>query len=525
MNSTRRRVLGQSVSARQDEELFRIRLAEKSVRELQIPVAESGMRKTDFMDRPTADINLWTGSPPVTEGRLQDFVADPIACMRQLHREHGDLAALREAEQQLVFIFSPELNHQVLSDSKTFQSRFFALRGPKKSALRRLTSGLLSMNGDEHKQQRRLVAAPFEKRSIGVYHETIATLTDEMLAAWQPGSTLDLAHEMTVLMRRITSAMLFGMDQMEIALEIGEMLDPWVEVNHQLSLGAFLPTEDFMPRYEELLALAERLESRILDLVRVRREAGKLGSDLLSQLIRVHDQSGEITNEQLVGHVAVLFGAAHMTSALTLGWTLFLLAQHPEVMQSLFRELIAGKYDEPVAAFDSGKGLLLDRVLRESMRVLPASSYSQRSNGAPMELGSLSLPRNTVIIFSQFMTHHRPDLFPNPESFNPDRWLTIAPSPYEYLPFGAGPRLCLGSPLALVTLKTVLPRILRRYRLSAVAGSEITGRVVSTMLNPIGGLPMEVFRQDGHFASSPVSGSIHSLVDLPDAARERRAAA
>lgn len=483
------------------------------------------MRKTDLMDRPTADINLWTGSPPITDGRLQDFVSDPIACMRKLHREHGDLAALRESEQQLVFIFSPELNHQVLSDSKLFHSRFFALRGPKKSALRRLTSGLLTMNGDEHKQQRRLVAAPFEKRTIGVYHDTISSLTDEMLDAWQPGATLDLAQEMTVLMRRITSSILFGADQMGIALEIGEMLDPWVEVNHHLSLGAFLPTEDFMPRYEELLALAERLESRILDLIRFRREAGKLGSDLLSQLIRGHDQTGGISNEQLVGHVAVLFGAAHMTSALTLGWTLFLLAQHPDVMRSLFRELLTGVYDEPLAAFDSGKGLLLDRVLRESMRVLPASSYSQRSNAVPMELGSLSLPRNTVIIFSQFMTQHRPDLFPNPESFDPDRWLTITPSPYEYLPFGAGPRLCLGAPLALMTLKSILPRILRRYRLSVAAGAEITGRVVSTMLNPIGGLPVEIARQDGRFAASPVSGNIHSLVNLPDAAHERHAAA
>ncbi|TXT22363.1 MAG: cytochrome P450 [Planctomycetota bacterium] len=346
-----------------------------------------------------------------------------------------------------------------------------------------------------------------------------------MLEAWQPGQTLDLSQEMTVLMRRITSAMLFGFDQMQVALEIGEMLDPWVEVNHQLSIGALLPTEDFMPKYEGLLELAERLEARILDLVRLRRDAGNLGTDLLSQLIRVHGQSGGISDEQLVGHVAVLFGAAHMTSAITLGWTLFLLAQHPDVMHLLFRELLAGVYDDPMVAFDSGKGLLLDRVLRESMRVLPASSYSQRSNSVPIELGSLSLPRNSVIIFSQFMTHHRPDLFPNPERFDPDRWLTITPSPYEYLPFGAGPRLCLGAPLALMTLKTILPRILRKYRLSAVAGSEINGRVVSTMLNPILGLPMDVARQDGRFASSPVHGNIHSLVDLPLAAHERRAAA
>ena len=477
------------------------------------------------MDRPAAEFNLWTDQPPITEGRLEDFVSDPIACMRWLHREHGDVAVLRESEQQLAFIFTPELNHQVLSDTKQFYSRFFALRGPKRSAQRRLTCGLLSMNGDEHKQQRRQVSGPFEKRAIRIHHETVTTLTSQMLDDWRPGETLDIATEMTVLARKITSTILFGMDQMQIALEIGEMLDPWVELNHQLGLAALLPTEDFMPQYEALLALAERLEARIMDLVQLRRGAGKLGADLLSQLIRVHDETGGIMSEQLIGHVALLFGAAHMTTANTLGWTLFLLAQHPDVMHPLFRELRTGFYDEPLAAFDSAKGSLLDRVLRESMRLLPASSYSQRSNSVSVELGPISLAKNSVVIFSQFMTHHRPDLYPNPEVFDPDRWLTITPTPYEYLPFGAGPRLCLGAPLAMFTLKTILPLILKRFRLSVVADSAITGRVVSTMLNPIYGLPMQVAAPDGQFVTAPVGGNIHLLVDMPAGAHQRRAAA
>ena len=115
------------------------------------------------------------------------------------------------------------------------------------------------MNGEEHKLQRRQVSGPFEKRAIGVHHETIAASTTQMLDGWRPGETRDIATEMTVLARKITSTMLFGMDQMQIALEIGEMLDPWVELNHQLGLAALLPTDDFMPRYDELLALAERL--------------------------------------------------------------------------------------------------------------------------------------------------------------------------------------------------------------------------------------------------------------------------
>lgn len=477
------------------------------------------------------EINLWTDHSPITSGRLSDFVADPIACMRELHRRHGDLAVLQEAQKQLVFIFSPELNHQVLSDSKTFHSRFFALRGPRNSAQRRLTCGLLSMNGDEHKQQRRQVSGPFEKRAIAVHHDIITAITGQMLTGWESSlssntsSILDVTAEMTVLMRKVTSAILFGMDQLDLAMEIGDMLDPWVEMNHQLGLAAILPQDNFMPDYDQLLHLAENLETRIWDLVRWRREAGDFGSDLLSQLIRVHDETGGISSEQLVGHVALIFGAAHMTSAHTLAWTLFLLAQHPAIMTALNRELLAGTYDEPLAAFDGAKGSLLDRILKESMRLLPASSYSQRFNDIPVELGSQTLSRGTPIIFSQFMTHHRADVYSNPDRFDPDRWLTINPSPYEYLPFGAGPRLCLGAPLGLFIIKTIVPQILKRFRLSMVAGAEVNGHVVSTMLNPISGIPMHLAPPDGRFATVPVCGNIHSLVDLPPAAYERRAAA
>ena len=107
---------------------------------------------------------------------------------------------------------------------------------------------------------------------------------------------------------------------------------------------------------------------------------------------------------------------------------------------------------------------LLDAVVKESMRVLPASSYSQRIAAVPTQLGPFSLPAGSGIVFSQFMTHHMPELYVDPDAFLPARWLQINPSPYQYLPFGAGPRMCLGAPLAMLILKTVLPTILQRFR-------------------------------------------------------------
>ena len=130
---------------------------------------------------------------------------------------------------------------------------------------------------------------------------------------------------------------------------------------------------------------------------------------------------------------------------------------------------------------------LLDRVIKESMRLLPASAYSQRINTEPVQLGPFDLPRGTGIVFTPLVTHHLPDMYPQPERFLPDRWLTLRPSPYAYHPFGAGPRLCIGGPLATAIIRIALRRILSRFRLSVVPGSNVGVHVESTMLVPTNG--------------------------------------
>ena len=125
------------------------------------------------------------GPPRGGSGRLLDFVEDPMACMLALRTEQGNLAVLEENSQRIVFVFGPELNQRVLSDGETFHSRFFAIRGSKHSAQRRLTSGIMSMNGEEHKEHRRIVKGPFEKKSLPFHHDPIAEITQGLL---EPGS-------------------------------------------------------------------------------------------------------------------------------------------------------------------------------------------------------------------------------------------------------------------------------------------------------------------------------------------------
>ena len=125
---------------------------------------------------------------PVAHGRLLDFPDDPLACMKKLQAQHGNVCALEEQGTRIYFAFGSEYNHQVLSDGASFHSRFFAIRGSRNSPQRRLSSGLLSMNGEQHKRHRRLVMDAFLKKAIQNYVPTIRSLTLEMLDDWRAGT-------------------------------------------------------------------------------------------------------------------------------------------------------------------------------------------------------------------------------------------------------------------------------------------------------------------------------------------------
>ena len=376
----------------------------------------------------------------------------------------------------------------------------------------------------------------FEKRAIPGYTRMVEQHARQMLADWRPGQTRDLSREMTDLMLRITSSMLFGMDDDDLAFEIGHMMDQWVQLNHELGMAALISNDGFFPGYQNLLSFAELLEGRVREMIDRRAsqpEASTIpGNDVISLLLQARNAGQEITESQLVGQVALLFAAAHMTTAHTLAWTLFLLTLHPEESQILGEHI--GQSDANRLMADhrqasirmTGESSLdpLQRVIRESMRVLPASAYSQRVTNGPVELNGNRLKPGTLVVFSQFMTHRNEVLFPQPSRFRPDRWETVRPSAYEYLPFGGGARLCLGAPLALSILQTVVPMVLRHCGLQLISGAEINTRVVSTMLSPTTSIPVRLLAQGTAGDSVAIGGNVGELVDMP-AAQAGKAAA
>lgn len=466
---------------------------------------------------------------PVSHESLLAFPRNPIAEMRRLHREFGDLAVLEDEGQRIAFIFSPEYNRIVLSDTKTFHSRFFAVRGSRRSAQRRVTSGLLSMNGAEHREGRRIMMDVFQRKVLPEYHNTICELTDSLLADWKPGQTRDLNTEMVEFMLRLTGALLFGIDDGDYAVQLGSMIDRWVRQNHEVGMGALVSSKKFTEGYERLLTQAEELEASIREMFQRRHSHANGGkrSDVLSLLFQAQASGEQLNDETLIGHATLTFAAAHLTTAHTFSWTLFLLSQHPHVMQRLAEELEAHTTgDHPT--FEELQSLpYLEWVIKESMRVMPASAYSQRVVSEPTELGPVHLPAGTPVIFSQYITHHRADLFDDPDTFNPDRWAKITPSPYAYLPFGAGPRMCIGAPLAMVELRTALAVMMKRYHLQMQANSIVNGQVISTMLGPTSSINAIVISPTEIPQTVTVHGTIHDLVRLPAEARPetiRRAA-
>lgn len=478
---------------------------------------------------------------------LVEFSRDLFHGIRSLHEKYGPIAAIEDGGQRVVFLFHPEFNQQVLSDTERFHARFFAVRGPKQSAQRRLTCGLLAMNGEQHRRNRRIVKEPFSLRSIAGYGPTIARLTDEMLDTWRWGAVYDIAEEMRQFMLRVTSTLLFGLQDPEPAYRLGDMIARWVSLNQEIGAGALVPNERFSQRYEELLEFARELEADILSMIRQRRKDKRTGRDVLSILVETRDQAGGLSEEELLGQTAVLFAAAHMTTAHSLTWTMLLLSQFPSVMRRLWEEL--GRVTEPtttewqVDAASTNYGLsaadslpvtagtmkspgvlpkgeqlpLLDCIIKESMRLMPASAYSQRINTTAVQLGPYHLPRGTGIVFTPLVTHHLAEIYAQPQKFLPNRWQSLRPSPYAYHPFGAGPRLCIGAPLAMAIIRIALRKIFTRCRLQVVRGSEVDVHVESTMLMPSKGLPMQVFPADGRFASSPIGGRVHELVDFDEA--------
>ena len=445
-----------------------------------------------------------------------NFFRDPIACMRHFHQAYGDIAALgpvspfREIHRLHLLTAGPDYNRQVLGSPELFRTTGQTIRGPKNSSQRRLRFGLTRMQGSQHAQQRQLVMPLFHKKAVDGYRQIMVDNVDEVLKDWRPGATCDMYREMRRLSLHLSSTILFSPDPRE-ASGISGMIEEWLQRNFSASVWLFPVNFPGTP-YRRLLNHATKLEHDILSMIGARRASPAGRMDVLSLLTQARDEEGHgVTDEELVGQIAILFAASYETTASALTWILFLLAQHPRVMADLVSELEGGLPEAPARGGDALP--LLDRVIKESMRILPPVPYTIRAANLETEMGGYHVPQGSRVICSHYLTHHMSELYPEPEKFLPERWLTINPSPYEYVPFSAGPRMCIGVTFAMQVMKISLAMILQRFRPEVIPGARID-RVVRVTMSPRHGMPMKLFRQDRQYRRSKICGNVREMVDL-----------
>src|SRR5262249_43528043 len=182
---------------------------------------------------------------------LQDFLYDSVGCLRRLHQKYGNLVAFLKGQACSLFAFGPDFNRIVLTNPDVYHFSG-GFPGPKNSAHRRFGHGLFGLNGEAHQRQRRLLMPPFRKEAVESYRDVLVLLTEQFLAGWKEGRELDLAQAVREYVLRITTRVLFGVEDFGLAQAVENAFEEWVERNHEIFFAALLPIACPEGRYEEL---------------------------------------------------------------------------------------------------------------------------------------------------------------------------------------------------------------------------------------------------------------------------------
>jgi cytochrome P450 len=264
--------------------------------------------------------------------------------------------------------------------------------------------------------------------------------------------------------------------------------------------------------FHSLMKNAEEMEHIVNKIIARKKEEGLTGQDILSLMIQMHEQDPErLSERELIGHTTTMFRGGYNPSGMVLYWSIFLLGQHPEVLQNVLAELDRLVKGDVPAADEVEQMPYLEGALKETMRLFPAGTWTARLAMQDFELDSHLLPKGTWIIMSPYITHRIPEVFPDPYQFRPERWLSIHPSAYEFMPFSAGPRYCIGTSLAMMQLKIAMSILLKRYRYALKPGTRVECAGFNS-IRPKNGLPMILHDPDRGLQPTPFKGNVKKLV-------------
>ena len=391
--------------------------------------------------------------------------------------------------------------------------------------LKPLGQGLLTSEGALWRRQRRTLAPAFHPKRLEAFTPAMVQATVDMLAGWDTlpaGSVLDAAEAMAGLTLDIITRTMFSSDIRERAAEVRASLIHYQRVGGRPSLADLFGLPDWIPR---LRARSLRVATAALDdiifgiIERRRREGGPADSrpaasghaeegapnaapadDLLGLLLAAHDEeSGEgMSDAQLRDEIATIFTAGHETTANALTWTWYLLSLHPQVEARLGAEVAAVLGGRLPANRDIPRLRYARMVLEESMRLYPPAHTLSREAIEDDQILGHPIPAGSAVLISPWLLHRHEKLWERPEAFDPERFAPERAGErprYVYLPFGGGPRICIGAGFAMQEATLILATVTQRYHLRLVPGQAVEPVGLIT-LRPKGGLMVALERRE-----------------------------
>ncbi|MEO8607033.1 MAG: cytochrome P450 [Chloroflexota bacterium] len=406
--------------------------------------------------------------------------------------KYGDIVHFQLGKRHFYQLNDPDSIQYVLVKHPEMVNKSPALKNTTRQTI---GQGMLTSDGEFHKRQRRLVQPAFHSKRIAAYADIMVNYTRDMLDEWHGDDEREISHEMMKLTMRIVSKTLFDADVSEDADSIGGAITIGIQsaaerITQPIHLPDWMPTRKNRQRRHS----AQIIEKAVMGMIDERRALGEDKGDLLSMLLLAVDEAdgGQMTNRQVRDEAMTLFIAGHETTANALAWALYLLSQNPDADAKLYEELhsVLGGRTPTMAVLP--KLVYTDMVVKETMRMYPPAFAITREVAAAFELNGYAIPKGSILLMSQYVMHHDPRYFPEPDRFQPERF---APEyedhlpKYAYFPFGGGPRICIGNQFAQMEAVLVLATIMESFHMSLMPGQTIVPSPLIT-LRPKYGLQM-----------------------------------
>lgn len=446
-----------------------------------------------------------TKTPPTVPGApligntLNFMGADgmPVEFFQQSQQLYGDVVQLKAGGKTFYLISDIELIHEILvKRSREFQKPEALFEKPG-GLSRFLGKGVLTAGHDEWKPQRKLMQPFMHRKHIENYAETMGEMGNTLLAEWEDGTVRNIHSDMANVTMWIISKTMFGLNEDQLG-----NFERTVAEAQQIVVDDIISVVPAWVTQRD--ARAAKLNNSLTDFVNYMQDEYQKDDsqdryDLLSLLLETRDEDGNpLSDEFIRNNILTMFLAGHETTANTLTWAFYYLSQNPEVLKQLQAEVDSVLVDGRAPTLEDLKQLPYTMmVIKETMRIQPTVSIIPRGITEDVELGGYMLESGSAIFMSPYVLHNDPRYWETPDVFDPMRFSEENEpniTKYAYLPFGGGPRVCIGNHFALMEAQVILAQIVRQYELHLIDGAKIDPiRHVTTY--PKNGLPMRLERR------------------------------